>query len=100
MAKEELNSINVDIAGRTYPIFVTENEEEVVMQIAENLNSEIQDMHSRYANKLGKTDIISMLLLTYAKKLHDAYAEETQQQLAEKLDEIYFLLEEANSKSE
>lgn len=99
MAEDQLHTINVEVAGRNYPIFVTKEEEEIVMQLAENLNLEIEDLHKRYANKLGKAEILTMLLLTYAKKHHDAIASKAESRLSHKLDELYLMLEEATSKN-
>lgn len=99
MAEDQLHTINVEVAGRSYPIFVTKDEEETVVQLAEHLNQEIQDLQKRYANKLGKTEILTMLLLTYAKKHHDATASKAESRLSHKMDELFLMLEEATSKN-
>jgi cell division protein ZapA (FtsZ GTPase activity inhibitor) len=97
MAEDQLHTINVEVAGRSYPVFVSEEEEMTVRDLAANLNLEIEDLHKRYANKLSKADILAMLLLTYAKKHHDATASDAQNRLSDKLDELYLMLEEATT---
>jgi len=69
MNEDNLLTIPVVLAGRTYPVLVTQDEVEGVKLINQQLNKEFLDLQSRYANKLNKQDILSMLLLTYAKNL-------------------------------
>lgn len=71
MNEDNLLTIPVVLAGRTYPVLVTQDEVEGVKLINQQLNKEFLDLQSRYANKLNKQDILSMLLLTYAKDLHE-----------------------------
>lgn len=95
MSKEKLRSVDVEIAGRTYPIFVSEEEEKEVLDMVKHLNLEIKEVHSRYANKLSKQDVLAMLLMTYAKKLRDQENAMHNSQVSQKLDDLYLLLEEA-----
>lgn len=93
MKNEQLRSIDVEIAGRVYPVFVDEEEEKTVVALAKQVNREIGEMHGRYINKLGTQDVIAMLLLTYAKKLHDAEQLSVLDSLTEKVDALYHLFE-------
>jgi len=95
MAKENAYNIQVEIADRNYPLTVNNEEQASVVELAKQLNLEINEMHSRYANKLSKQDVLAMLLLTYAKKLKDLETVSNAPQLEEKLDALYLLLEEA-----
>ena len=71
MSKDDLMTIPVVLAGRTYPVLVAEEEVESIQIVQKTLTQEFLDLQSRYANKLNKQDILAMLLLTYAKNLHD-----------------------------
>lgn len=72
MANDNMLNISVQLAGRQYPLTVTAEEREVVQGLVAILNTEYDELHHRFASKLNKQDLLSMLLLTYAKKLHDA----------------------------
>ncbi len=69
MPKESLYEIHVLIAGRKYPLMVSTQEEDSVRELVRNLNSQIDELHARYASRLSKQDIMAMLLLTYGKEL-------------------------------
>lgn len=60
-----VKSIEVTIAGRSYPVKVTEDEEAVVLAAAKEINQKIRDYQNAYTNK-DKQDCLSMALLTYA----------------------------------
>ena len=92
MKDEQLNNIDVEIAGRVYPVLVNEEEEKNVRALAKQLNREIDEMYSRYVNKLNKQDVMSMLLLTYAKKVKDLEQLAVLDDLSEKVDSLYHLL--------
>lgn len=92
MKDEQLNNIDVEIAGRVYPVLVNEEEEKNVRALAKQLNREIDEMYSRYVNKLNKQDVMSMLLLTYAKKVQDLEQLAVLDDLSEKVDSLYHLL--------
>jgi len=71
MSDDKLLNISVTLAGRTYPVLATEQEAKNLAFINEQLNEEFLDLQSRYMNKLNNQDILAMLLLTYAKDLHE-----------------------------
>ena len=60
-----MKSIEVSIGGRGYPVKVTEDEEAVVLQIADEINRRISDLQTTYRGK-DKQDYLSMALLSYA----------------------------------
>ncbi len=68
---DNLKNISVTLAGRTYPIVATADEEEIIREINSQLGKEFSDLQQQYASKLNKQDILAILLFTYAKKLHD-----------------------------
>jgi cell division protein ZapA len=87
--KSTLSEIAVFVAGRKYPLLVEAQEEETIRDLVKTINTEIEELHARYASKLSKQDILAMLLLTYAKKLTDTHAElDTFHQWLARLDEI------------
>jgi cell division protein ZapA len=96
MAQTDLHNIDIELAGRNYPILVEKEEEIAVLSLVQRLNNEIIDMQSRYGQKLNKQDILAMLLLTYAKKHQDL--EQLSQGtagLSSKIDELYLMLDAA-----
>lgn len=61
----ELLSVKVSIANRTYPLRITHDEQERVMQAAENINKRIKDFEENYAIK-DKQDLLAMCALQFA----------------------------------
>ncbi len=72
MSKE---SIKVVVAGRTYPLTVTEAEKELVMQAAEEINRSIQKLQESYAVK-DMQDLLSMTALQLATKSNTVTVQE------------------------
>jgi cell division protein ZapA (FtsZ GTPase activity inhibitor) len=95
MNKDNLLTIPVVLAGRTYPVLVTQDEVEGVNLINQQLNKEFLDLQSRYANKLNKQDILSMLLLTYAKDLHEERQKTDLAPVKERIESIEKILGQA-----
>ena len=60
-----MKSIEVMIAGRSFPLKVTEDEEAIIMEIAEEINEKVRNLQNTYLQK-DKQDCLSMALLTYA----------------------------------
>jgi len=60
-----MKSVDVTIAGRAYPLKVTEEEESMVLQVTEELNEKVRNLQKTYLQK-DKQDCLSMALLTYA----------------------------------
>ena len=65
MATEDSKQISVIIAGRGYPLKIKENEEDVIMTIAEEVNRRIREYQEAYPNR-EKQDWLSMAILSYA----------------------------------
>ncbi|HLF63069.1 MAG TPA: cell division protein ZapA [Saprospiraceae bacterium] len=60
-----MKSIEVVIAGRSFPLKVTEEEEALVLQVIEEINEKVHNLQNIYLQK-DKQDCLSMALLTYA----------------------------------
>jgi cell division protein ZapA (FtsZ GTPase activity inhibitor) len=95
MNEDNLLTIPVVLAGRTYPVLVTQEEVESVKLINQQLNKEFSDLQGRYANKLNKQDILSMLLLTYAKNLQEERQQTDLAPVKERIESIETILEQA-----
>lgn len=98
MSDENLLNIPVVIAGRTYPVLVAEEELDSIQQINKKLDKEFADLHQRYANKLSKQDILAMLLLTYAKDLHEEKQKNDLTPVTKHIESIETILDKAFSK--
>lgn len=98
--KDNMLNISISLAGRSYPVVVREDEESFVQTIVQDLEAEISDMSTRYANKLNKQDILAMLLLTYAKKYHEEQQKNDLSPIENRVDSIIELLELTSDPSE
>ena len=62
MSKTELININLQIAGRSYPLKIKPEEEESVRLAAKKLNDKVQQLQEQYAAK-DKQDYLAMCAL-------------------------------------
>ena len=91
--EEQLKSMQVMIAGRTYPLKVKEQDMESIKQVVEEINDKIKDFQLTYINK-DKQDCLAMALLTYAVELHKVkFNDATPQQISRKVDHLENLIE-------
>ncbi len=67
--ENELVAIQIDIAGRAYPLKVNVAEEQEVRQVVDNLNVRLSNFKAQFPRQ-EKVDYLSMALLTYASDLH------------------------------
>jgi cell division protein ZapA len=88
-------NIDIELAGKSYPVLVEKEEETMLLDLAKQINDEISDMQRRYSNKLNKQDILSMLLLTYAKKFKDLENNFELNKIDGKIDTLYLMLDNA-----
>jgi cell division protein ZapA len=65
MAEEQLITINVWLAGRSYRIRINANEEEAVRKAVKIADGKVMEMRGHYAGK-DDQDFLAMCLLTYA----------------------------------
>lgn len=61
----EFLSVKVSIANRNYPLRITSEENDRVMQAAENINKRIKEFEENYAVK-DKQDLLAMCALQFA----------------------------------
>jgi len=64
MQKSELKSVNITIAGRTFPLKVTSDEEKFAFNLEKELNEKITEFQNTYVSR-DKLDCVIMTLLTY-----------------------------------
>ncbi|HPG07194.1 MAG TPA: cell division protein ZapA [Saprospiraceae bacterium] len=91
MEGKEAKSIQVYIAGRSYPLKVNEEDASAIMKIAEEVNDKIQYFQRTYSNR-DKQDCLSMALLTYAVDLYKARLNNAEGQLSDRLGKLDELL--------
>ncbi|MBS1781736.1 MAG: cell division protein ZapA [Bacteroidetes bacterium] len=65
MEHDELLSINVWLAGRSYRIRIKPEEEEAVRRAVKQADEQLAEMRTQYAGK-DDQDFLAMVLLTYA----------------------------------
>lgn len=65
---DAVKKINVVVAGRSFPVKVTEEEEESVRNIEKDINNKIQNFRKKYTDK-DKLDLVIMVMLTQAFEL-------------------------------
>ncbi len=65
MSAELLKKIDITIAGRKFPLKVTQEEEPRARAIEKNLNAQIHNFHLKYADK-DKLDCVVMTLIMNA----------------------------------
>jgi cell division protein ZapA len=92
METDNLKTIQVMVAGRSYPVRVKEEEEASIRDIEKKVNLKIKQFQQQY-DKLDRTDCISMSLLTYAFELYKSKKTAQDKQLIEKIDDLDKLLE-------
>ncbi len=76
-------SIKVSIAGRTYPLTIQREEEEVIRRAAKNINDSLKTLEDSYAVK-DKQDLLAMTAIQMAVQLttqkkeveHDHYKDQ------------------------
>ncbi|MBK8721719.1 MAG: cell division protein ZapA [Saprospiraceae bacterium] len=69
MSQEHLKSVNVSIAGRTYPLKVQDGEEVEILSIAREINEKVHSYQLTFERN-DRQDSLAMTLLMYAVELH------------------------------
>lgn len=75
----ELLSVKVSIANRTYPLRITKEEEDKVLQAAQSVNKCIKEFEDNYAVK-DKQDLLAMCSLQFASEAMGQHKKGTKQQ--------------------
>ncbi len=97
MEDQELKTITVHIAGKTFPIRIEAADELAIRQIEKEVNDKVNQLQVTYKNK-DKLDYLCMIALTYAVDLHKSNSAHTQASvLASRLASIDDFLDKALS---
>ncbi|HRH67424.1 MAG TPA: cell division protein ZapA [Bacteroidia bacterium] len=86
----EYLSIKVSIANRTYPLRITREEHDRVMNAAENINKRIKDFEENYAVK-DKQDLLAMCALQFASEAAGQHKQENKDEQNEVRENIHYL---------
>jgi len=86
--------MTVVIAGRSYPVKVSEAEAHILPMIEKQINDKIQSMQMSYKD-IDVRDCISMVLLTQSLDLHKPTADTVDPAAMQKIDEISAIAEDA-----
>lgn len=92
----ELNSVKVSIGNRTYPLRVSKEEEEKVLQAAQAINKRLKEFEDSYAVK-DKQDLLAMCALQFATEAmgnHKQDKKAVQNETAEQVDYLKLLIDE------
>ena len=69
MSQEQLKSVNISIAGRTYPLKVQDGEETEILMIAREINEKVNAYQLTFERN-DRQDSLAMTLLMFAVELH------------------------------
>lgn len=94
MTEGDVISVEITIAGKTFPLKVTSEESTWIQSMEKDINEKITGFQEKF-DHLDKSDIIIMTLLTYAfenKHLTSAKNESAAAEIGENLDDILRML--------
>ena len=80
-------SINVTIAGRTYPLTIEREEEESIRKAAQTINDNIKHLQDNYAVK-DMQDLLAMTALEYSSDLIVKKGSVEQEKASEKMTHL------------
>ena len=89
---DDLISMHIMIAGRSYLLRVKSGDEESIQKVVDELNEKIKDFQLTYINK-DKQDCLAMALLTYAVEFHKAKNEQPSETLADKVNRMETMID-------
>ena len=92
----ELNSVKVSISNRSYPLRVSKEEEEKVLQAAQAINKRLKEFEDSYAVK-DKQDLLAMCALQFATEAMGQHKQDKktgQNEAAEQVDYLKLLIDE------
>ena len=91
MSEENLKRITVIIAGRSFPVKVSGDEESLVRGIEKDVNEKLNDLQMSYQGK-DIQDYMSLAILSYAFELYKSKNSEDLTKLEKRLEELEQLL--------
>jgi len=86
-------SIQINIAGRTYPLSIRREEEESLRKVAKEIQQHLENLRQTYAVK-DNQDLLAMTLLEYASRLDSKKKDEGNEQSAKMLQELNTFVDE------
>jgi len=94
----ELLSVKVSIANRNYPLRITKDEEEKVIQAAQSVNKCVKEFEDNYAVK-DKQDLLAMCSLQFASEAMGHHKKgpkqpDNSQQISEQIEYLTLMLDE------
>lgn len=92
----ELNSVKVSISNRSYPLRVSKEEEEKVVQAAQAINKRLREFEDNYAVK-DKQDLLAMCALQFATEAmghHKQDKKSGQDDAADQVDYLKLLIDD------
>jgi cell division protein ZapA len=94
----ELLSVKVSIANRNYPLRITKDEEEKVIQAAQSVNKCVKEFEDNYAVK-DKQDLLAMCSLQFASEAMGHHKkgpkqQDNSQQISEQIDQLTAMLDQ------
>ncbi|HRG41096.1 MAG TPA: cell division protein ZapA [Saprospiraceae bacterium] len=94
MQQDDLKTISVTVAGRTFPVKVTEIEESVVLELTTDLNEKIGEFQQTYPGR-DKLDYVIMTMLSYTFDLKKSSVAFSRDALENRLQNIHHILDES-----
>ncbi len=91
MQENDLKTITVTIAGRNFPLKVTQSEETVVSDLVLELNTKVNEFQSTYPSR-DKLDCVIMTLLTYTFEQKNPHQDESTTQAQSRIGAIKDIL--------
>ena len=92
MANNDIKSISIRIAGRSYPLKIEKEDEIFIRKIVDEVNEKVKKFQLNYQRK-DQQDCLSMALLTYAVDYHSLKESSKQKDLQRKIRQIDILLD-------
>jgi cell division protein ZapA (FtsZ GTPase activity inhibitor) len=96
MQENDLKTITVAIAGRNFPVKVTDIEETMVRDLEQELNDKVTELQNTYPSR-DKLDCVIMTLLTYSFDQKKSSVDIIPDIANQKIDKIKGLLQQMES---
>jgi cell division protein ZapA (FtsZ GTPase activity inhibitor) len=93
MSENDLKTIKITIAGREFPVKVTPEEEQDVIQLGIDVNKQVSDFQAAYPGR-DKLDYVIMAMLSYTYDLKKSISNTDMHEVVQKIDTIEQLFSE------
>lgn len=91
MENNETKTIQITVAGRTFPVKATKDEEVVIRNLETEINGKILEFQKMYPMR-DKLDCVIMTMLTYTYDLQNKKNDYDKAQIDQKVDTLLTLL--------